>query len=125
MPGNIELGKEAQKEALNFLKANGYKLLKENYRTRLAEIDIIAEDKGVICFIEVKARSCADFGLPEEAVGARKQRQIAKAALHYLKENKLLERNARFDVISLLAKTPSRRINLIKNAFELAAGYTF
>ena len=123
MPGkNLDFGKEAEDAAVKFLKAQGYKLLARNYKSKFSEIDIVADDKGVICFVEVKARHSALFGSPGEAVSRHKQRQISKAALCYLKENNLLERSARFDVVTLLYEKELPEIELIKDAFELSYG---
>jgi putative endonuclease len=120
----LEFGKAAEKAAVDFLKVQGYKIRERNYRTRFGEIDIIAQDKDVICFVEVKARHSLNLGSPEEAVFARKQKQISKAAIYYLKMNKLLEKHARFDVLALLYKDKVPEISLIKNAFELSAGFS-
>lgn len=119
----LEFGKSAETTAADFLKTQGYKILERNYRTKFGEIDIIALDKKVICFIEVKARHSLELGAPQEAVFARKQRQISKAAICYLKTNRLLEQSARFDVLTLLSKDNSEEISLIKNAFELSADF--
>jgi len=125
VPGkNLEFGKQAESAAVKFLKSQGYKLIRRNYKTKFSEIDIVAEDKGVICFVEVKARHTKLFGEPAEAVCAVKQRQISKAAICYLKENNLLEHAARFDVISLLYIKDSPEIDLIKDAFELSSVFT-
>ena len=121
---NLEFGKAAEDEAVEFLKTEGYKILKVNYRTKLGEIDIIAKDKDTICFVEVKGRHSLDFGEPCEAVAFKKQRQISKAAIYYLKLNNLLDRSARFDVLSILYKDNKGEISLIKNAFELNASFT-
>lgn len=125
MPGNkLEFGRLAEIAALNFLKAQGYKILQCNYKTKFSEIDIIAEDKGTICFVEVKARHSLDFGSPQEAVSVRKQRQISKSAVYYLKTNNFLERLSRFDVLTLLYTDDQPEISLIRDAFELSAGFT-
>ncbi len=106
-----------EEEAARFLSNLGYKILKRNYRTRLGEIDIIAEDRGIICFIEVKSRSSRNFGLPEDAVNAVKQRHIAKVALCYLKSQKKLDCNCRFDVVCIEVNQVEP-IRVIKNAFD-------
>lgn len=120
----LEFGKKAEDRAVRFLKSQGYKVFRRNYKTKFSEIDIIAEDKGVICFIEVKARHSKLFGEPGEAVSPVKQRQISKAAICYLKENNLLERAARFDVVTLLYEKDLPEIDLIKDAFELSSSFT-
>lgn len=107
------------------LAENGYKILARNYRTGLGEIDIIAKDKDTICFVEVKARKACRFGLPQEAISGVKQRQIAKAALVFLKEKDLLHKNARFDVVSVMYAQGGAKLDLIKNAFELNEHFTY
>ncbi len=125
MPGkNIEFGKQSESAAVKFLEGRGYKVIKRNYKTRFAEIDIIAEDNGVICFVEVKSRHSNSFGEPAEAVCPVKQRQISKAAICYLKENNALDRPARFDVVSVLDQMRRVEIDLITDAFELSSTFT-
>ena len=125
MPGrNLDFGKEAEDSAVEFLKTQGYKLLRRNYKTKFSEIDIVAEDKKVICFVEVKARHSVSFGFPAEAISPHKQRQISKAAICYLKENNLLKSPARFDFVTLLYDKDLPEIDLIKDAFELSPGFT-
>lgn len=122
--GNLEFGKAAENAAATFLKANGYKILERNYKNKFGEIDIIAQLAGVICFIEVKARHSLSLGAPQEAVSLRKQRQIGRVAVYYLKSRKLLEQPARFDVLALLYANSQPQISLIKDAFELSANLT-
>ena len=125
MPGkNLEFGKAAERDAVEFLKTKGYKILEANYKTKLGEIDIIAKDKDTICFVEVKGRHSRDFGEPAEAVSFKKQRQISKAAVYYLKLNNLLDSSARFDVLSILYENNKGELSLIKNAFELNVSFT-
>lgn len=113
------LGKSGEAEAVSFLKGSGYRILAKNYRSKLGEVDIVAKDKETVCFIEVKTRYSDKFGLPQEAISDYKQRQIAKTALIFLKERKLFEKSARFDVVSILYSRGTPKIDLIKNAFEL------
>ena len=122
---NIELGKSGEETAILFLKQKGYKIIQTNYKSRLGEVDIIAWDKDFICFIEVKTRTTLEKGLPEESITKNKQHQITKAALSYLKENKLWDKPARFDVVSVLRNEEVNKIELIQNAFELEARYRY
>ncbi|MFH1355479.1 MAG: YraN family protein, partial [Candidatus Omnitrophota bacterium] len=114
---NRSLGRSAEDCAAELLKKNAYKILARNYRTKLGEIDIVALDKDTICFVEVKMRRTERFGSPLDSISRFKQRQISKAALIYLKKNKLLNKKARFDVVSMIYLKNSPQINLIKNAF--------
>ena len=120
-----QLGKSGEELAVDLLKQNGYKIIARNYKTKLGEIDIVAKEKDTYCFVEVKTRHSDRFGLPQEAVLNTKQRQIAKSALIFLKENKLLDKKARFDVVSILYSQDSPRLDLIKNAFELNERFTY
>ncbi len=120
---NIYLGKRGEGATADFLKENGYKILKANYKTKLGEVDIIAYDKDTLCFIEVKTRDSLRFGSPQEAVSHFKQRQISKVALQFLKRNNLLNKKARFDVVSVIYTEDKPAFDLIKNAFELEERY--
>lgn len=122
--GNLEFGKDAENAAAKFLKAKGYIILERNYRNKFGEIDIIAKQEGVICFLEVKARHSLNLGFPQEAVSISKQRKIGRVAVSYLKSNNLLECPARFDVLALLYANNQPEISLIADAFELNAHFT-
>lgn len=120
---NIFLGQKGEELAVGFLKENGYKILRRNFKTRLGEIDIVGLDRGTYCFVEVKTRNSLSYGEPQEAVSIFKQRQISKAALLFLKENHLLNTKARFDVVSIIYSDKAPKFDLIKNAFELEGSY--
>ncbi len=122
---NLNLGILAEDKAEKFLKASGYRILQRNYKTKLGEVDIIAKDKDTLCFVEVKCRLSDRFGSGLDAVSRLKQKQISKAALSFLKERNLLDKKARFDVVSLDSSGSEEKITLIKNAFELDARFTY
>jgi putative endonuclease len=117
-----QFGKESESLAVRHLKKNGYKILEQNYRNKLGEIDIIAKEKGVLVFVEVKARKTLLYGNPKWAVTPQKQRKISMVALYYLKDTKQSHVKARFDVVALSLSKDNPRIEIIKNAFELAYG---
>lgn len=115
-------GKTGESIAARFLRKQGYRILEQNYRTGLGEIDIIAKDRDTLVFVEVKARQSERYGKPKSAVTPRKQRKISMVALHYLKTTAQSHAKARFDVVSVLSAGASPEIELIKNAFDLAYG---
>ena len=115
----IATGKSGEEAAAAFLEKNGYTVLERNFRTRLGEIDIVAREKDVLCFIEVKARKSEAFGLPQEALTPAKQGQIIKTALAYLKIKRLFDCKARFDVVWVQLFRDQTKIGVIKNAFGL------
>lgn len=98
----------------------GYKKIIRNYRCPLGEIDLIAEDKGTLVFIEIKTRRGRSIGYAKEAVDAKKKRQLSKVALAYMKSHDCFETRARFDVVAISLQGAKPRIEVIKNAFELA-----
>lgn len=123
---NLSLGASGEEIASCFLKENGYKILKKNYKTKFGEIDIIAKDEDTFAFIEVKTRYSDRFGSPVEALSKSKQRHISKVALWFLKENNLWDRKARFDVVSVVYSSKDNpKLELIKNAFELEERFTY
>ena len=107
------LGRAGEKRAIDFLKKKGFKIIKTNYKTVLGEIDIIAEEKGVIVFVEVKTRTNDNYGNPCEAVDKRKQEKYYKTATYYLQKEKKTDAECRFDVIEI----ENGEINHIFNAF--------
>lgn len=115
-----QLGEKGEAIAVRQLKKNGYKILEINYLTKLGEIDIIAKDKETIVFVEVKARRSVHFGSPKEAVTTQKQKKISMVALYYLKANNQITTKARFDVVAVNLNRDKPRVEIIKNAFELA-----
>ena len=115
---SLNLGKAGEDKAVKLLKEKGYRILARNYKTRFAEIDIIAKDKDTICFIEVKIRTQDRFGDPKEAVNFAKQKKISFAAMQFLKERDLFGQKARFDVISILELKNAEKIEIVKDAFE-------
>jgi len=117
-----KFGEKSESIAVSYLKKQGYKILEQNYRTKLGEIDIIAKEKGTIAFIEVKARKSKNFGNPKWAVTPKKQRKISMVALQYLKTTMQSNVKARFDVVSIISSQDNPSIEIVKNAFELAYG---
>ena len=115
-------GQKSESNAVKHLKKQGYKILEQNYRTKLGEIDIIAKDKKTLVFVEVKARSSDRYGNPKWAITPKKKRQMSKVALYYLKITKQTNVKARFDVVTIRSLDGKPQIDVIKNAFELAYG---
>lgn len=122
----LKTGKRGEALALSYVKRQGYKIIEKNYRTGRGEIDIIANDKNCIAFIEIRSGNTEKFGLLEDTIDIKKQNQIIKSALFYIKKYGLEERSCRFDVVCI-KNVDSRfpKITLIKNAFELEHRYRY
>lgn len=115
----LELGRRGESLALKILRKMGYKPVASNYRCALGEIDLIAMDGDTLVFVEIKTRRHRSLGFAKEAVHPRKQRQISKAALAYMKQNRCEEMRARFDVVAVNWTSHGPDVEVIKNAFEL------
>jgi len=105
------LGESAASEALT---RAGMKILARNFRRSTGEIDIIALDKRIYVFVEVKARRSLKYGRPSEAVDRVKQQHIVRTAQLWLSENGLDDVPVRFDVVEVL---PDRIVHL-RDAFD-------
>lgn len=122
----INSGKKGEDLALGFLRRQGYSIIAKNYKTRLGEIDIIGKDKSYISFVEVRSTNSRVFEAPEHTIDRRKQTQIAKVALSYIKRYSLEDKDCRFDVVCIEGvDSVSPNIRLIKNAFDLDPRYRY
>jgi putative endonuclease len=122
-----KFGEQGESLAVWYLKKNGYKIIEQNYRNQMGEIDIIAKEKKTIVFVEVKSRRSIRYGSPKWAVTPpkwavtpKKQRKISMVALYYLKTTGQTDAKARFDVVAIMINRDEPRIEIVKNAFELA-----
>jgi putative endonuclease len=107
--GNVPMGRAAETAVADELVRRGMFLLARNYRfRRLGEIDLVAADRGAVCFVEVKARSNARFGAPVEAVTPGKARRIRLVASCFLQERHLDDREVRFLAASVQCESDGR-----------------
>jgi len=113
----LKLGQKGEGLAVGFLKKKGYKIITQNYKTHIGEIDIIALDGETLVFVEVKTRESTEYGQPFEAVNIRKRKKIKDVALLYLKRLKDIP-PCRFDVVSINYVMDTPQFELIKDAFE-------
>lgn len=109
------IGKKKEELAEQYLKSQGYEILEKNFYSHAGEIDIIARDGAYLVFVEVKYRKSLSQGYASEAVNARKQQRIYRAASYYLYKNGYSAdaTPCRFDVVSIQGE----QITVIKNAF--------
>ena len=116
---NQRFGNWGEEIAKKYLIENKYKILETNYKNYFGEIDIIAELKSKIIFIEVKTRSNRRFGLPEESVNSAKQKKLMKASEKYILANRL-NNEYQIDVITVEKKdnANSAKLRHFKNAVK-------
>lgn len=108
------IGSVGESAACGALKKAGLQILTRNFRRSTGEIDIIAQDKKTIVFVEVKQRSTVRYGQPAEAVNRTKMQHIVRTATLYLAENGLDDAPVRFDIVEVLPD----EIRHIPNAFD-------
>jgi putative endonuclease len=116
------LGRWGEEQVGKYLRKQGYRLLASGYRCRMGEIDLIAQKRDVLAFVEVKLRKNADFAPALEQVTPAKQRRIRTTAAFYLAQNAALaELHCRFDVAEVYAiegaQTRKPEIRYYENAF--------
>ena len=115
------IGQWGEDQASEYLRRHGYRIIGRNYTCRFGEIDILAEKRGYIVFVEVKLRRSDAFAEAREYVDARKQDRLRRAALLWLAENET-SLQPRFDVIEVYGEPcmpyRSLKIRQYENAFE-------
>ena len=116
----IPFWRSAEILAAGYLRRVGFRVVASSFRVREGEVDLIALDRSVIVFIEVKTRKGDDAGSPFEAVDRRKQRQLVRIANYYLSRHRLHGRDARFDVVGVRFAEGDLRCELLRNAFDVA-----
>ena len=114
------VGELGEKMAAEYLKKRGYHILETNFRCREGEIDIVAQDKDYLVFVEVRTRGGSGFGTPEESVTAAKKEKLVSLALAYLQTHGKLPSLWRFDVVAIELDQAGQvsRIELIQNAIN-------
>ncbi len=113
-------GINGEEIAENYLLQQGYQILEKNFHSQQGEIDIVARDRDILVFVEVKNYSFRSFGSPVGAVRKSKRESIIHAARTYLLKNKIKGVNCRFDVVTIYRRpNGSRAIELYKNAFMI------
>ena len=113
-------GRTAENMACNYLLQQGLRIVERNYRQPSGEIDIVAQHRSILVFVEVKYRATEYFGAPSESVTPQKKKKIIKTAEHYLCTKGISPRQiCRFDVISLTAKA-NHEVDILwyKDAFR-------
>ena len=100
--------------AAQYLRDRGYEIVAAGFHSRFGEVDLVAQNKKNLVFVEVKYRKSTASGHPLEAVTATKQKAISKTALFYMKKHGLEYMPVRFDVVGLV----DEQATLIKNAFD-------
>lgn len=115
-----QFGQASEMQAEQFLLAKGYRILDRNVRTPLGELDLVAEDQGVVVFVEVKGRTTEAFGGALLAVNHRKRVKLTKLAALYLAQRHWSDKACRFDVVLVQGRSSDQgQIEHLQNAFDV------
>ena len=124
---HLALGALGERLAKKHLQKQGYRIVVTNLKMRLGrgitgqpltgEIDIVAYDKDVLCFVEVKTLTSADIVSPESKVNLTKQRQIVRTAKRYRQMLSLMGEACRYDVVSVVMLDEKRPSIELKRSY--------
>lgn len=106
---NRQTGRLAENLAIEALKNKGYLILESNFLNRFGEIDIIAKDKNILVFVEVKAKKGVEFGMPEEMISPSKLRKVKNMATIYMKGEMI---PCRIDIVAIVLSHENDLIRL-------------
>jgi putative endonuclease len=114
------LGRRGEDLAHRYLRSAGLRVMARNYRPNAgdSEVDIIARDGDTVVFVEVKSRTSSEFGSPERAIDAEKQKHIIRAARSYATRAGIAWNQVRFDTISITFSEPPAIVHQQDAFFE-------
>ncbi len=112
------LGIDGETIACAELEKRGYTIIDRRFRTRFGEIDVIANDRGTVVFVEVKTKTDSSFSDPVESVTKQKQRRLVSMAEQYAAFHKLDDTPCRFDVVTVDASVAPPKVTVYQDAFR-------
>jgi putative endonuclease len=113
-----KLGIDGETMACEELEKLGYAIIERRYRTRFGEIDVIANDRGTVVFVEVKTKTDSSFADPVESITKQKQRRLVSMAEQYAAYNALDRTPCRFDVVTVDVSVAPAKVTVYKDAFR-------
>lgn len=117
---NRDVGQLGEQIARDFLQQNGYRIIEANYRCPEGEMDIIAQLRETLVFVEVRTRISRRYGSPEESITPSKRKRLVAVADHYGQNHKGIPDLWRIDVLAIEMEGNGRvsRLELIENAVD-------
>ena len=113
------IGRHGEELAQKYLRQKHYKIVEKNFRCKSGELDIIAKEKNVVVFVEVRTKTSTRYGPAYNSVTYSKQKQVKRVAQFYISKYNLVNTQFRFDVIgiTLTPQTGEYHLDHIQNAF--------
>ncbi len=118
----LRVGAVGEKAARLHLEKLGYRIVETNYCCRLGEIDIIARDGNTIVVVEVRTKTGAAFGRPEESITGKKAQQLRRLALYYLQSAYKREVPSRIDLVAVMLDKETHAVQNIKHIQGILSG---
>lgn len=106
---NRATGRAGEGYAVLALEKKGYTILEQNFANKFGEIDIIARDKNILVFVEVKTKIGEDFGLPEEMISPGKLQRVRNMATMYMNGEQMV---CRIDVVAIVLDEENQAVRL-------------
>ena len=119
MAQSHELGRRSEGVAAQYFEARGYEIVARNYRLGHKEVDLIVRRRGVIAFVEVKARAGPGFGHPLEAITWAKRREVEYVARVWIAAHGQNDLCYRFDAVAVLWRAGEPLVEHVPNAWTL------
>ena len=111
-------GAEGEEAAASYLSRMGWNILDRNWRSRQLELDIVAEEKETLVFVEVKTRAEGGLERPFEALTLTKKECLCRAAEAWLEAHDAWGRPCRFDLVCVTSRAGTYQTELIRNVIE-------
>lgn len=116
MANHNDLGKKGEQLAVEFLLKNDYDIVARNFIYQKAEVDIIAQKGDILAVVEVKTRTSADFGDPQQFLKPKQMQRIIKAVDFFVNDN-MLDVEVRFDIIAIVRNKKETTLEHLENAY--------
>jgi putative endonuclease len=118
----MAVGRRAEDLAASLLDSRGYRIIERNWRRPEGELDLVADARGVLVFVEVRSRTGEDRGHPLETVNARKRARVVRAARLYLEAAQPTATTFRFDVVGITFSSDGKQpvVTHVEDAFRVA-----
>ena len=100
---HLDIGRRGEEIAKEYLEKKGYKIVEQNYKTKYAEIDLVAKQKNELVFVEVRTKIGENFGSPEETIARKKLRKLFNNATAYMARVKW-KGSCRIDAVCIVLK---------------------
>ena len=100
---HLDIGRKGEEIAKEYLEKKGYKIIERNYKTKYAEIDLVAKQKNNLVFVEVRTKTGEDLGSPEETINKKKLKKLLGNATAYVARIKW-QYSYRIDAICIVLK---------------------